>query len=70
MTNPSTRDALQRRADELEAKAAENALVSNLASDPQTRANNAKLASSLRALADQLRRVKQLPTQDKIDGAG
>ena len=64
MPDSKTLDDLKARIEELEAKAAENALIADLATEPETRDYNAHLAQELRALASQLRRVQNLQEQD------
>lgn len=46
---------LQREIDEIETKAAESALIANLATDPEARALNTRLAQELRERAEKLR---------------
>ena len=47
---------LQRQIDEIETKAAESALIANLATDPAARNINTRLAGELRERAEKLRR--------------
>ena len=53
--------SIESRIDHLEKRAAESALIANLATDEEARTYNTSLASKLRALADRLRAQLQPP---------
>lgn len=57
---------LRKRIDELEVRAAESALIADLATDPDARAYNARLAQNLREYIARLRQqLDAAPTADE-----
>lgn len=62
---------LRKRIDELEVLAAESALIADLATDPNARAHNARLAQKLREYVARLRReLDTAPGGDQRRRAG
>jgi uncharacterized coiled-coil protein SlyX len=52
-------DDAEQRIEELEIKAAESALIANLATDRKARVNNSRIADELSELVDELRKGRQ-----------